>query len=49
VRGDVHCWVLATYYVAQCLIACNAQPAASAMADYSENSSPALLGGATPR
>ncbi len=42
-------WVLATYYAAQCLIACNAQPAASAAMHYSENSSPALLGGATPR
>jgi alkylglycerol monooxygenase len=42
-------WVLATYYVAQILIACNAQPAPSLSARHSANSSPALLGGATPR
>jgi alkylglycerol monooxygenase len=43
-------WVLATYYLAQALIAHNARPAAGrAAAPYSENNSPALLGGATPR
>ena len=42
-------WVLATYYVAQLLIACNARPTAGAAAGYSLNSSPALFGGATPR
>lgn len=40
-------WVLATYYAAQLLIVCNARPPASPA--YSENSSPAALGGATPR
>ncbi len=39
-------WVLATYYVAQILISCNAQPQTAAQ---SVNSSPALFGGATPR
>ncbi|WP_298925670.1 lysoplasmalogenase family protein [uncultured Ramlibacter sp.] len=38
-------WVLATYYVAQVLIACNTVPTAG----YSEKSSPAALGGMTPR
>lgn len=42
-------WVLATYYVAQTLIACNARPAGSVVAPHSANSSPALFGGATPR
>ena len=42
-------WVLATYYVAQILIACNAKPAAPAVASHSANSSPALFGGVTPR
>jgi alkylglycerol monooxygenase len=42
-------WVLATYYVAQILIACNSQPATTAAAPHSANSSPALFGGATPR
>ncbi|MCM2253054.1 MAG: lysoplasmalogenase family protein [Ramlibacter sp.] len=65
-------WVLASYYVAQLLIACNARPAAAGVRDGpaavemparpepvsdpsgpdaqgSANSSPALLGGATPR
>lgn len=42
-------WVLATYYVAQILIACNARPAGSVVAPHSANSSPALFGGATPR
>jgi uncharacterized membrane protein YhhN len=42
-------WVLATYYVAQLLIACSARPAAVPATDHSANSSPALLGGATPR
>ena len=42
-------WVLATYYAAQLLIACNARPSGAAQPAYSENSSPALLGGATPR
>jgi alkylglycerol monooxygenase len=41
--------VLATYYVAQLLIACNAQPAAGTAAAQSANSSPALFGGVTPR
>jgi alkylglycerol monooxygenase len=41
--------VLATYYAAQVLIACNASPPVSPAAIHSENSSPALLGGATPR
>ena len=36
-------WVLATYYAAQVLIVHNA------VSVYSENSSPALLGGITPR
>jgi hypothetical protein len=39
--------VLATYYVAQLLIARNA--AAVTVGTYSANSSPALLGGVTPR
>ncbi|HSH89972.1 MAG TPA: lysoplasmalogenase family protein [Ramlibacter sp.] len=42
-------FVLATYYVAQILIACNAKAPATAAVHYSENSSPALLGGVTPR
>ncbi|HSI55901.1 MAG TPA: lysoplasmalogenase family protein [Ramlibacter sp.] len=42
-------WVLVTYYVAQVLIACNARPAAALSAAQSVNSSPALLGGVTPR
>ncbi len=42
-------WVLATYYAAQLLIACNARVAAPVAAVHSENNSPALLGGATPR
>ena len=42
-------WVLATYYAAQILITCNARPPAGAHAPHSENSSPALLGGVTPR
>jgi sterol desaturase/sphingolipid hydroxylase (fatty acid hydroxylase superfamily)/uncharacterized membrane protein YhhN len=44
-------WVLATYYVAQLLIATNAKPvgASSAAAVHSEKSSPALFGGVTPR
>jgi alkylglycerol monooxygenase len=42
-------WVLATYYVAQLLIACNAQPAPGAATAQSANSSPALFGGVTPR
>jgi sterol desaturase/sphingolipid hydroxylase (fatty acid hydroxylase superfamily)/uncharacterized membrane protein YhhN len=42
-------WVLATYYVAQILIACNASPAAMPRAAQSEKSSPALFGGITPR
>ena len=42
-------WVLATYYVAQILIAHNAWPASGQAAPHSENSSPALLGGITPR
>jgi uncharacterized membrane protein YhhN len=41
-------WVLGTYYVAQILIASNAQPATAA-AIQSPNSSPALFGGVTPR
>jgi alkylglycerol monooxygenase len=41
-------WILATYYVAQILIACNAVSARAATSQ-SVNSSPALLGGATPR
>jgi sterol desaturase/sphingolipid hydroxylase (fatty acid hydroxylase superfamily)/uncharacterized membrane protein YhhN len=40
--------VLATYYVAQILIARNASAVAADLS-YSENSSPALLGGVTPR
>lgn len=42
-------WVLATYYAAQVLILHNARPASPQAAAHSENSSPALLGGATPR
>ncbi|MES2938278.1 MAG: lysoplasmalogenase family protein [Pseudomonadota bacterium] len=43
-------WILASYYAAQLLIVHNAQPgAAVAAASYSENSSPALFGGTTPR
>ena len=46
-------WVLATYYVAQLLIACNAVPVGAGVArrptQESANSSPALFGGATPR
>ncbi|HXE50660.1 MAG TPA: lysoplasmalogenase family protein, partial [Ramlibacter sp.] len=42
-------WVLATYYVAQILITCNARPATSVVANHSANSSPALFGGATPK
>lgn len=43
-------WVLSTYYVAQILITRFARPApAGAAAVHSANSSPALLGGATPR
>jgi sterol desaturase/sphingolipid hydroxylase (fatty acid hydroxylase superfamily)/uncharacterized membrane protein YhhN len=44
-------WVLASYYAAQLLIVHHARPAAAsaAAARYSENSSPALLGGTTPR
>ncbi|MEP6791187.1 MAG: lysoplasmalogenase family protein [Ramlibacter sp.] len=43
-------FVLATYYVAQILIACNAKPAAApAAVPQPENSSPALFGGVTPR
>jgi len=42
-------WVLSTYYVAQVLIARYARPAAAAAAVQSENSSPAVLGVATPR
>jgi alkylglycerol monooxygenase len=42
-------WVLATYYVAQLLIVCNARPASLPAAGHSANSSPALLGGVTPR
>ena len=42
-------WVLATYYVAQILITCNAKPTAVAAVPHSANSSPALFGGATPR
>ena len=42
-------WVLATYYVAQVLITCNAKPSAINAEAYSENSSPALFGGVTPR
>jgi uncharacterized membrane protein YhhN len=41
-------WVLGMYYVAQILIASNAQPATAA-AIQSPNSSPALFGGVTPR
>jgi alkylglycerol monooxygenase len=44
-------WVLATYYVAQVLIATNARQAVTSTAGvlHSENSSPALFGGVTPR
>jgi len=42
-------WILATYYVAQILITCNARPAAAVAEVQSENSSPALFGGVTPR
>lgn len=42
-------WVLATYYVAQILIARHARPTAARAGVHSENSSPAVLGGATPR
>jgi alkylglycerol monooxygenase len=46
-------WVLATYYVAQILIACNAQAVIAGStrnpSAYSVNSSPALFGGTTPR
>jgi len=42
-------WVLATYYAAQLLIACNAKAPGAAVADQSVNSSPALFGGVTPR
>ncbi len=43
-------WILASYYAAQLLIVHNARPgAARAAAGYSEKSSPALLGGTTPR
>jgi alkylglycerol monooxygenase len=42
-------WILATYYVAQILIACNAQPVAGAATAQSANNSPALFGGVTPR
>lgn len=42
-------WVLATYYAAQILIVHHARPRADAASAYSENSSPALLGGTTPR
>jgi alkylglycerol monooxygenase len=46
-------WVLATYYVAQILIACNAAPLGADVSrnrsHVSENSSPALFGGATPK
>ena len=41
-------WVLASYYLAQLLIACNATPAARAI-QGSANNSPALFGGVTPR
>ncbi|HET6829388.1 MAG TPA: lysoplasmalogenase family protein [Ramlibacter sp.] len=42
-------WVLATYYAAQVLIVHNARPASPQAQAHSENNSPALLGGATPR
>ncbi|RYF43936.1 MAG: hypothetical protein EOO25_01510 [Comamonadaceae bacterium] len=44
-------WVLSTYYVAQILIARHARPvvAEATAQPYPEKSSPALLGGATPR
>jgi alkylglycerol monooxygenase len=42
-------WILATYYVAQILIACNSRPVAGAATVQSANNSPALFGGVTPR
>jgi alkylglycerol monooxygenase len=42
-------WILATYYVAQILIACNTRATAAGSAAHSVNNSPALLGGVTPR
>jgi len=42
-------WILATYYVAQILIACNSRPATGAATLQSANNSPALFGGVTPR
>jgi sterol desaturase/sphingolipid hydroxylase (fatty acid hydroxylase superfamily) len=46
-------WVLATYYVAQILIACNTRAVIAGStrnpSGYSVNSSPALFGGTTPR
>jgi len=42
-------WVLATYYAAQILIVHHARPRTASTSAYSENSSPALFGGTTPR
>jgi alkylglycerol monooxygenase len=42
-------WVLATYYAAQVLIVCNSRAPSPAVAVQPEKSSPALLGGMTPR
>ena len=41
-------WILASYYAAQILIASNALAAKAPAGAYSENSSPAPLGGVTP-
>jgi alkylglycerol monooxygenase len=42
-------WILATYYFAQILIACNSRPPAGTLPVQSANNSPALFGGVTPR